>query len=122
MCVCTKESNFDANSKTLEHDGPQYDREEKEIIKCSFCMTAHRSVHKGGTCTGGVDCSPSSSVQSRYSALLLPTLWAPEGCTSRTPFCKRRPAKHSVPEELRRFSKEFYATCIQRLTRRWKMC
>jgi histone-lysine N-methyltransferase SETMAR len=30
--------------------------------------------------------------------------------------------KHSVREELRRFSKEFYATGIQRLTQRWKKC
>jgi histone-lysine N-methyltransferase SETMAR len=28
--------------------------------------------------------------------------------------------KHSVGEELRRFSKEFYTTGIQRLTQRWK--
>jgi hypothetical protein len=30
--------------------------------------------------------------------------------------------KHSAPEELQRFSKEFYATDIQRLTQRWKKC
>jgi histone-lysine N-methyltransferase SETMAR len=30
--------------------------------------------------------------------------------------------KHSVREELRRLSKEFYATGIQRLTQRWKNC
>jgi histone-lysine N-methyltransferase SETMAR len=30
--------------------------------------------------------------------------------------------KHSVREELRRFSKELYATGIQRLTQRWKKC
>jgi histone-lysine N-methyltransferase SETMAR len=30
--------------------------------------------------------------------------------------------KHSVREQLRRFSKEFYATGIQRLTQRWIKC
>jgi hypothetical protein len=30
--------------------------------------------------------------------------------------------KHSVLEELRRFSEMFYATGIQRLTQRWKVC
>jgi histone-lysine N-methyltransferase SETMAR len=30
--------------------------------------------------------------------------------------------KHSVREELRRFSIEYYATGIKRLTKRWKKC
>ena len=30
--------------------------------------------------------------------------------------------KHNMFEELRRFVKEFYATDIQRLARRWKKC
>jgi hypothetical protein len=39
-----------------------------------------------------------------------------------TPFCRRWPAKHSMREELRRFSKEFYATGVGRLTQSWKNC
>jgi hypothetical protein len=30
--------------------------------------------------------------------------------------------KHSVHEKLHGFSKEFYATGIQHLTKRWKQC
>jgi hypothetical protein len=30
--------------------------------------------------------------------------------------------KHSVRDELRRFSEELYTTGIQRLTQRWKKC
>jgi hypothetical protein len=35
-------------------------------------QTAHRSSHKGGNCKNGVGCSPSFSLQSRFSVLRLP--------------------------------------------------
>jgi hypothetical protein len=48
---------------------------------------------KGGNCNNEADCSPSYSLQSRFSTLRLPHFWSPEGCTLRTLFCGRRRAE-----------------------------
>lgn len=52
------------------------------------CQTPHQSVHKGGSCNNCVDCSPSSSLQSWFCTLWLPSSWPLERCTLKTLFCK----------------------------------
>ena len=48
--------------------------------------TAQRSVHRGANCNSGVDWSPASSLQSRFSTLRLPSLWRLAGCTPTAAF------------------------------------
>jgi len=62
------------------------------------------------------NCSPSSSLQSRF--ITLPYFWLPEGRR----FTEDSELKHIVREELRHFSIEIYTTDIQRLTQRFKKC
>jgi hypothetical protein len=71
-------------------------------------QTAHRSAHKRGNFNNGVDCFSSSSLPPQYTTLRGPR-FADE-------------TKHEVLEELRRLSKVFYATGIERLTLKWKVC
>ena len=56
-------------------------------------QNVHLSEHKGGNCNNEADCSPSSSLQSRFSTLRIPHFWPPEECTPRTLFCGRRRAE-----------------------------
>lgn len=56
-------------------------------------QTLHLCAHKGGNCNNGADCSPSSSLQSRFRILWLPHFWSAEGHTLKTPFCGRRRAE-----------------------------
>ena len=95
-------------------------QEEKSSRPAWQRQTAHRSVHKKGNSNNWVDCSPSSSIQSRFSTLLLPSF-----CALKDTFRGIRSAdddelKHSLHQELRFFSKGFYATGIERLMQRWK--
>jgi hypothetical protein len=62
------------------------------------------------------NCSPSSSLLSRF--ITLPCFWLPEG---RLP-AEEDELKHSMHEELRHFSIEFYTTDVERLTQRCKKC
>jgi len=78
------------------------------------------SVHEKGNCNNGVDCSPLSSLQSRFSTLLLPSFWTLEDTFRGLRSADDEELKHSVRKELRLFSKEFYTTGIQRLMQRWK--
>jgi hypothetical protein len=84
-------------------------------------MTTPDCTLTGGNCNSGLDCSPSSSLQSRFSTLRLPSYSPSERCTSRTAFYGRRRA------ETKRAGRDptlqqFYATGILRLTQRWKKC
>jgi len=53
-------------------------------------QSAHQSPLKGGNRNNGVNSSPSFSLEFRFSTLRVPSFWSPEGCTSRTTFCRRR--------------------------------
>ena len=83
-------------------------------------QAAHRSVHKKGSCNSGMDCSPSSSIQFRFSTLLLPSFWAPKDTFRGLHSADDEEMKHGVRKEVRLFSKEFYVTSIQRLMQRCK--
>jgi len=73
-------------------------------------QAAHRSVHKKGNCNNGVDCSPSSSLQSRISTILLPSFWALKDTFRGLRSADDEEMKHSVRKDVRLFSKKFYAT------------
>jgi hypothetical protein len=78
--------------------------------------------HKGGSCSGGVDCSSLSSLQSEFviSILLLfgPLKDAPLGCC----LADDNELKFSMPEELKCFSEELYALGLRYLMQSWKNC
>jgi hypothetical protein len=78
--------------------------------------------YKRGSCKSGVNSSPSSSLQSLCRTLDFrlfgPLKFAFRGLS----FTEEDELKHSVREELRRFSKEFYATGIQRSMHKWRNC
>jgi hypothetical protein len=78
-------------------------------------QTAHRSVHKKGNCNNEVDCSPSSSLQSRFITLRFQSSWVLKDALRGRRFAEDVELKHNVCGEFRRFSKEFYATAIHRL-------
>jgi hypothetical protein len=70
-------------------------------------QTAHQPAHKGGNCNNGVDCSPSSSLQSRLSTLRLPSFWPLKDALRGRRFADDDELKYSVREELRLFTEEF---------------
>jgi hypothetical protein len=84
--------------------------------------TAHQSGLKGGNCNNGVDCSPSSSLQSQFGTARLPSFGPLKDALRGRRFADDNELKHYVHEGLRRFSRELYSTSIQRLTERWKKC
>lgn len=77
-------------------------------------------IKKAGNCNNRVDCSPSSSLQYRYSTLWLPSFWLPEEVLQGRHFADDNRLKCSVHAELWYFSKEFYVTSLQHLTQRLK--
>lgn len=61
------------------------------------CMTTadrtRQSLHEGRSCSSGVYCCPSFSIQYRFITLPRPPYWRlPEGCTPTTAFCGRQRA------------------------------
>jgi hypothetical protein len=66
--------------------------------------TAHQSAHEGGNYNNRVDCSPSSSLQSRFSTPRLPPFSPVKDALGGQPLAYNRELKHNVCEELRRFS------------------
>ena len=61
----------------------RYVRTLKKLITTSCMITTDR----------GVQCSPSSALQSPFCSLRLPPFWPPAGRTPKTPFCRRRRAE-----------------------------
>jgi hypothetical protein len=116
ICVDIKEV------RTTNSQGSAKQEDESSPPSAWQRQTAHQSAHKGGNCNNGLDCSPSCCLQSRFSTLLLPSFLLRAGCLRGRRFADDDELKHSVREELGRFSKEFYTTGTQRLTQRWKKC
>jgi hypothetical protein len=115
VCVCTRESSCDTNSSTLEHDGPQHDREaeRRDSSPAWQRVTADQSEYKGGSCNIGVGCTPSSYVHSRFRTPRLPSFWPPEACVPRMPCYGGRRAEtafvKSCDASVRSFTRPAYS-------------
>ena len=85
-------------------------------------QTAHQSVLKENNCNSWVYSSPSSSLQSQFSALQFPTFSPSKDALWGRHFAVHDKLNHSVHQELRHFGQEFYVSGIQHLMKRWKKC
>jgi hypothetical protein len=85
-------------------------------------QTAHQSALNENNCNSWVDCSPSSSLQSQFSTLQLPTFGAPKDAIWGCHFADDDKLNHSVRQELRHFGQEFYVSGMQQLMKRWEKC
>jgi len=61
------------------------------------------------------------SIQSRFSTLRLPSFGTLKDALRGSRFAEDDGLEYGMREELRLFSKEFYAIGTQRLTQRWKI-
>jgi len=73
----------------------------------------HQSALNENECNSGVDCSPSSSLQSQFSTLQLPTFGTPKDAIWGCHFADDDELNHSVHQELRHFGQEFYVSGMQ---------
>jgi hypothetical protein len=85
-------------------------------------LNGHARPHNGGSWNNAVTvpfyCPYSPDLTFTYSHLVGPL----ENAFRRRLFAVDDDVKHSVREELRRFSKGFHAKGIALLTQRWKKC
>jgi hypothetical protein len=66
-------------------------RKKNEVLLLHDNARLHANLRtRGGNWNKSVDCAFSSSIQSRFSTLRLPSFRPPEGCTTMTPSCRRR--------------------------------
>jgi hypothetical protein len=107
-----KTTNWKVSAEQEEESNPPLARQRQ---------TAYQSAQKGGRRNNGVDCSRTSSLQSRFSILRLASFWLPKECTTRTPFCGRRRTETAWVKGSDTLA-EFFATDVQRLTQSWKKC
>jgi hypothetical protein len=123
--VCVREPSGDTNSTHLNMTGRSTTARKSKKIQVLLHDNAWLQTSlstREAVATVGWTVPPSSSLQSRFRKPRLPLFGPPKDAFWGLRFTEEDELKHSVREELRRFSKEFYATGTQRSMHKWRNC
>ena len=95
----------------------------KRKVNQVFFLHDNARPHNGGNCNNGMHCSPTTSLQFRFSTLQIQSFGPLQDSLRGRRFADGDDLlKQSLCEALRLFSKELYAIDVQRPMQRWKNC